>query len=727
MAKRKSPRQIEEESAKLSGAKKTPGMYTKGQKSMVDYSLPEVCHSKRGLPNLSSSASTITKRSGFNRHDFDRDRPDDKLPNEHAEIIRACQAVYKKIGMVRNIIDLMTDFAAEGLELQHPIKTQERFYRAWAKKVDLIGRGHDFMKLLMRDANVIVRRKNAQISVPVANEMSKGANITIDTVDETKVSQTPQKIGVEKRKVRKREIPWRYTFLSPVLVEKISGEVGRFFGSDDVGLRIPRKLASEINKPRNKSEKAFVDKLPPEVIRAARTSSILVKLDMDKIYIDYYKKDDWEDWGTPFLYGVLEDVMLKEKMRLADMAALDGVINVIRLWRLGKSDQQIFPTPSAVDKLIGILDDNVGGGALDLVWDDMIDLQVEYPPTDKILGADKYVGVNSDIVRGLGIPDSLVGGQDLGTRNAQSAFVQLKTLVERLEYVRSRAITWMENELKLVAQAMGFKRIPSISFGIMSLRDEAAEKQLMIQLLDRGIISAEKASEVFGTNYMIELERLKTEQNIREKNSGVLEKAGPYYRPQSVMEKQTDLTIQIEKVKQGFRRDSVFPGDNNNTNDNGGGDNPSGDQPTDEGNNSPGRPPSTKDTQNRDSRTSPTLSMLNVMSHGMLDRIDNFVDPKFLDLKGVKNIRLLTKSQKKELERVKRGILSVMQPNDQINQDLITQRMSEIKTKSNAKCMEKIFLSFISDFTTSENREPTTKERKMITCLSWATMFEGVS
>jgi len=691
--------------------KPTENLYTTGKQNIAKHQLSPVCHTNHGLSHRTVAAD-VNSRAGFNKFDKDNKRPDDRIPTDHADIIAACQAVYRRVGMVRNIIDLMTDFAAEGLELQHTVKTQEKFYREWAKRVNLQGRAHDFMKLLMRDANVIVRRKNAKISRPVFREMTKGdVKISVDLVDETRYNESPTKVKVDRNKIKKNEIPWKYTFLSPTLIEKIGGEVGKFFGADALGMRLPRKLATRIANPRTDAEKEYISQLPKEVVQAAKSGSTLIRLSMDKIYVDYYKKDDWEDWGTPFLYGVLEDVMLKEKMRLADMAALDGVINVIRLWKLGKSDQQILPTSAAVDKLIGILQNNVGGGVMDLVWDDMIDLQVEYPPTDKILGEKKYIGVNADIVRGLGIPDSLIGGQDLGTRNAQSAFVQLKTLVERLEYVRGRAIRWMEGELKLVAKAMGFKKIPAINFGIMSLRDEAAEKQLMIQLLDRGIISAEKASETFGTNYMIELERLKSEQDIRNGSPGLLEKAGPYYRPISVMEKQSELAIELERVKQNL---SSGPSSQDG---NGGGSNPIGDQPKNDGNNPSGRPPSTKDTNPRDTRTSKTLSVLHVVADNFMSKIDNLFDVAYLNQNNAKNIRSLTKGQKTELEGIKRSVMSTLRIGDTVDMDIIKDKI--VNDKTSAKKMNNIFNQLLDDFTKSTNQLPTTRDRRILTNLAW--------
>lgn len=66
-------------------------------------------------------------------------------------------------------------------------------------------------------------------------------------------------------------------------------------------------------------------------------------------------------------------IILKELRPLMQGNASDGVI---RLWKLGKSDH----APPLMDRLIGILQKNIGNEVLDIVWDDMIDLQVEYPP-----------------------------------------------------------------------------------------------------------------------------------------------------------------------------------------------------------------------------------------------------------------------------------------------------------------------------------------------------------
>ena len=676
--------------AKEPDKRKTEPLYVMASEGLKNYALPDEVAIAHGSQRTLASATRV--RTGFNRHDWDRHREEEKLPTEFGDIIRACQAVYRKIGLVRNIIDLMADFASEGLTLQHPIKTQQRFYREWARRVDLQDRAHDFMRLMLRDANVIVRRRMAKITLPVKREFTRGDDDGEEPIERLKK---------RKKTANNRTIPWRYTFISPTIVEKLGGDVGKFFGTTRVGIRLPSKLARAINRPKGKIEKELVAKLPPEIRAAAGSRNKLVELDRDNVHVSHYKKDDWEDWSTPFLFGILDDILFKEKMRLADMAALDGVINVIRLWRLGKSDKQILPTRTAVNKLLGILQHNVGGGVMDIVWDDMIDLKVEYPPTDKILGPEKYASVNVDIVKGLGIPDALVGGSDLSTRNRETAFVQLKTLTERLEYIRHKCIQWLEGELQMVADAMGFKRLPIIGFGRMSLRDEAAEKQLLIQLLDRGVISVESIHAAFGYDFMVELQNLRDEQKLRDDEPPVMERAGPYHRPNSQFEHQTRL--QRAKTDQG-----------------GGGDNPSGDQPGDEGENGPGRPPNVPDTGPRDERTSPTLSrVLATTAREFMTTIAKIADPAFLRDKGAKSLRNLNAAQGRELEQVKWILLCSLDPDDSPTRDMLSAKVPEVPG-DRLRALADLYEEAVEAFAQAKGKAPNLSEHRLLMANAWA-------
>src|SRR5690606_1532733 len=66
-------------------------------------------------------------------------------------------------------------------------------------------------------------------------------------------------------------------------------------------------------------------------------------------------------------------------------------------------------------------------------------------------------------------------------------------------------------------------RLPQISWGLMSLRDENAERKLWLDLYDRGIISDKSMLEQFDTDFDIELARQKSEKSIKEtEHPGIL-------------------------------------------------------------------------------------------------------------------------------------------------------------------------------------------------------------
>ena len=99
-----------------------------------------------------------------------------------------------------------------------------------------------------------------------------------------------------------------------------------------------------------------------------------------------------------------------EKMKLADLAALDGAISNVRLWRIGDLDHKIIPTKAAINKLRDILASNVGGGTMDLVWGPEIDFkelcrkQRGYDPMSPmlfflLLATSSEVTTNSDKIR----------------------------------------------------------------------------------------------------------------------------------------------------------------------------------------------------------------------------------------------------------------------------------------------------------------------------------------
>ncbi len=148
----------------------------------------------------------------------------------------------------------------------------------------------------------------------------------------------------------------------------------------------------------------------------------------------------------------------------------------------------------------------------------------------KFLGAEKYQPVLTSIYAGLGIPPTLTGAASGG--GYSNNYVSLKTLVERLEYGREKLKDFWMNEIKLVQKAMGFRFPAEIHFDSIILSDEAAQKQLLVQLADRDIISHETLLERFRELPTIEKIRVRREERTRTNDPGAPKKAGPFHNPQ---------------------------------------------------------------------------------------------------------------------------------------------------------------------------------------------------
>ena len=84
-------------------------------------------------------------RPGFHGSDYYAFRPEEAVPQQQRRIIKMCMDAYDKVGIIRNIIDLMGDFGSQGITIVHRDKTVEKFYQQWFKNVNGKERSERFL------------------------------------------------------------------------------------------------------------------------------------------------------------------------------------------------------------------------------------------------------------------------------------------------------------------------------------------------------------------------------------------------------------------------------------------------------------------------------------------------------------------------------------------------------------------------------------------------------
>jgi len=603
----------------------------------------------------------ISVREGFDRRDYDFFRPNEQIPVRDKEIMTACMQAYERIGIVRNTVDMMSEFACQGIDLVHPNQKIEKFYKEWFKKIRGKERTERILNLLYRAGNVIIKRANAILKPEEIDIIQKGM------AAETKKNFI--------KKPKQSQVPWEYTIYNPTTIEVYGEEVAPFIGPKAFrfGVRLTESFSRKIKNPKSDIEKEIVKSLPSEMDDYAVRGGFLIPLDVNKTVALYYKRDDWQVWAKPMLYALLKDLQMLEKMKLADLAALDGAISHIRLWKLGSLEHRILPTEEAINRLADMLLNNVGGGSMDLIWGPEIDVVETKTDLVNFLGEEKYKPILNSIYAGLGIPPSLTGLP--GGSGFSNNYISLRTLIERLQYGRDVVAEFWEKEVKLVQMAMGFKAPAQIVFDHQTLSDEAAEKRLLIELADRDLISEEAIQERFNLIPEIESVRLRRERDYR-KQDMLPPKASPFHSPQhkeAVEKIFTQLGI-LPPEYFGIKApaSSIAPAQNpTNQND---------EQP--KGESGQGRPPGKTDSLPRKRKV-----IKPAMASDFIDRLNwaeqtqktiaEIVQPAYLKSINKKTLRDLSVAQINEFEHIKFALLCKTEPDQKISKAFIFNSLKE--------------------------------------------------
>lgn len=603
-------------------------------------------------------------RPQFSHLDYYAFRPNEAIPSQQNKAIKMCMDAYDKVGIIRNVIDLMGDFGCQGINIVHQNKSVEKFYQQWFRSVNGKERSERFLNNLYKTGNVITYRSYAKITPQLSQYMK---SLAAD-------------IKVEVPNVTKNEIPWRYNFFNPLTVKTKDGKLSLFLGKSaytiDIGTFFDRFIDGEIPSD-------VINTLPDNIKQAIKNGDREVVIDPSRVNVFHYKKDDWQQWANPMIYAILDDIVMLEKMRLADLSALDGAISNIRLWTLGNLEHKILPNKAAINKLRDVLASNVGGGTMELVWGPELSFKESSSEVYKFLGSEKYTAVLNSIYAGLGVPPTLTGMATNGGGFTNN-FISLKTLVERLQYGRDQLTKFWEKEVEIVRQAMGFRYKAHIQFDQMSLSDEATEKNLLIQLADRDIISQETLLQRFKEIPQIEKIRLQREVSDREDNKNP-KKAGPYHSPQH-KENLEKIGLQSGKLlpkdvglKTSVPQDLLLQPKSSSPFGGGGNSTPEKKPP-----NPNGRPQNSQDTNVRKQRVAnpkskPGVAELVVWAEDSWDNISNTLNNAFLGFKNKKNLRQLTKAEVNDLERLKIDVLTNIDMLSIVNEDSIQKVLSSNK------------------------------------------------
>lgn len=655
----------------------------------------------------------ISIRDSFDRADYDYYRPGEYIPKDSKGKIIACMNAYKESGngIVKNIVDLIADLVVQGIDVVHKKRKNEKFAKAWfSKMVNGPSVSERLVNLLCRSGNDVIKRDMGRIPLNKIRKLYKGESVNSGEVNIKEITTV------------KREIPIKYTFIDPRILAVYHPQLSMFLNNEEVqfSLDVPTELMRSIQYPKTEQEQALIDLIPSDISSLVKRGIRQLPLDKNKIRTIFYKKDDWEVWADPMIYPVLADLNALKKMKLADLSALDGVLSQIRIWKLGSMENKIRAGQPAMTRLAQILQNGVAGGILDIIWSDDIDCQEISSNLHQFLGDAKYVPILNAIYAGLGIPPLFAGASTQGSFT--SNFLSIKTFIVRLEYLRDKLKEFWNKEFEILQAAMEWDEPPILVFDRMTLNDESSILQIMLHMVDRGILSDEALQEMVGAVPEIEAFRTSREWQDR-KRKKKQPKASPFHNPD--FEKNwmsqfiqggelvpSQVGLELNEPKKGevppneakFNRDETVK------------------MPNDLG----GRPVGGKDKIKRKTKTvkpqrgvSQQLISTTIWASETQDKINEYLTPIFLDMLGKKNLRQLTNEEFHNFEKLKFGLLVNCQCESKFDSEQV-RKMLESNQVSVPLHISSLLSEMLKVYKEENGVDPTTDIIRRFQCITYA-------
>jgi len=465
----------------------------------------EVSQASRTVSNSSSTKSRMPANgtdSNIRRYallsqgllpfDFSKDGVDVR------DAILLCQKAYANVAIVRNTIDIATEFANTDIYLEGGTERSREFFSKWFKKIKLWKMKDQYFREYYRSGNIFYYRIDGKFNAEDFKLLS----------------------GLSENGIVNNRVPLRYILINPYeIVAKISSSFAE---------AVYEKVLSEyelerLKNPKDDADVELLKGFPPEVQEQIKSKQyfrdgLKMKLDPQYLLYSFYKKQDYEPFAIPFAYPVLEDVNAKIELKHIDQAISRTVENVILLITMGAEPDKGGVNPANMTAMQNLfMNESVGRV---LVSDYTTKADFVIPDLKKVVGEEKYKILNQDIKEGL--MNVLLGEEKYNGQNAKISF-----FMERLKEARNSFLNdIIQPEIIRISKDLGFRAYPTAKFTEIDLKDETQYMRTISRLMELSILTPEQGIEAIQTGKLPDARALAPaqEQYISEREKG-------YYNP----------------------------------------------------------------------------------------------------------------------------------------------------------------------------------------------------
>lgn len=472
--------------------------------------------SKHAIKLRTAERASVLRRSTLDRTGLDLASvaPYDETP---AALFTRSMRYYTEKDIYGTIIDTLTNLSSKGFENDSDDPNIKLFYDVWALDTgfrDIINLiFFDFFRVGMVRTYKVVGKYEPGISylsnvpgVKVEKGILRQMTARADRINAHRERLDKKEKSQKKKKWSKGYIPIAYTILNPLNIE-IEGSL--LFNDTKVTLTPSDELKKMLQKAQSEltTDEKEIIKLLPSDFKKSILAGGGIPLESEYVGAVDYRKMPYERYPKPRGVKAFEAIEYKNSLRQADLSTLDGITNYILKITIGNDEYPVTDQSQLV--AISNLFDTTSK-SFDVVWNHTLEIEkIVSPEIESILGQDKYLQVNEDIVGALGFPRALIDGtQSLG--QGEAALVA-RTLTEEIWYARSQVERWIYNEYREIAESQGFDRFPKVRWDNTILKDIILYMSTISQLVDRRMLSYRTALEQLGFEYDNEFSNMEQE------------------------------------------------------------------------------------------------------------------------------------------------------------------------------------------------------------------------
>jgi hypothetical protein len=383
-----------------------------------------------------------------------------------------CQKAYYNIAVFRNTIDLMSEFSVGDVYLEGGSKKSRDFFGALFKKMNIWNFQDQFFREYYRSGNVFVYRFDYKIK-------------------EDEIKKITQTFGTSLLKAADMKLPAKYSILNPADIQ-MGGNIS--FTSGSYFKVLSNYEVARLRSPKTEQDREVLENLPPEVKKAvenAKSGSVTMVLDPERVYSVFYKKQDYEPFSVPLGFPVLEDLNYKKELRKMDMAISRTMQQAILLVKTGAKPDEGGVNPKNLVALQKLFQNESVGRVL--VADYTTDAKFVIPQIADILDPKKYEVLDRDIREGLG--NILLNEEKFAnTKIKMLVFIQ-KLNESRKAFLRDFLIP----EMRRIGKQIGLRSIPTPNIQDIDFDDKVAVGRIYNRLVELGVLTPEEGIQALET------------------------------------------------------------------------------------------------------------------------------------------------------------------------------------------------------------------------------------